>query len=55
MIAARGNLEDLEEDVTDLNVPDAVHVRRLNWRWVGYAVELMILAAAAALFYFSLR
>ena len=55
MAAARANLEALGEDVTDLSMPSAPHGRRLDWRWIRYAVELAVLVAAAGLFYFSLR
>jgi tetratricopeptide (TPR) repeat protein len=55
MRAVRQKLESLGDDVSDLPSVEQPPRRRVPWLWIRLALELSILAAAASLFYLSLR
>jgi tetratricopeptide (TPR) repeat protein len=55
MRAVRQKLESLGDDVSDLGSVEQPRRRRDPWPWIRLALEVSILAAAAGLFYFSLR
>lgn len=55
MVATRKKLEDMEQDVSDL--PEAIvsPERPVRWQKIRLTLEFSVLAAAAVLFYLSLR
>ena len=55
MRATRERLDKLGVDVSDLPSVDQARRRRIPWEWIRLALELSILAAAAYLFFLTLR
>jgi tetratricopeptide (TPR) repeat protein len=55
MRAAHSKLQELDEDVQDLHLPNEDWWTKVPWPRIRLAIELLVLAAAGGLFYISLR